>query len=136
MKHLVFFIILIFASIIRVNAQEIIHPIDKQEQECLKKYYSTADMNKCIIMSIDLWEQKIKTTSKQIESLLATKDKNLFQKSQKSWEKHYKAEKTLINKTLYIKKGTIYTNIAKGLILDIAKQRALYLENYLNYISR
>ena len=55
--------------------------------------------------------------------------------SQNSWEKYKIDEFRSIDKMLKNKQGTMYLNVDKGLKVDIVKQRALKLKEYLNTVN-
>ena len=55
--------------------------------------------------------------------------------SQNSWEKYKIDEYNYIDKMLENKQDTMYLNVNKGLKVDIVKQRALKLQEYLNTVN-
>jgi len=112
-----------------------IHPLDIKLQNCMAKDYSTAGMNNCVYDSIDDWQKEIDRYSKIIKKELTPEQTVLFEQTQKDWEAYYSKEKTLLYKTIYIKTGTIHTNIAIGEIHALIKNRALFLKNFLSEIS-
>ena len=111
------------------NAEK--HPIEIQQEKCMKKDYSTAGMNKCAYEATEAWIKQISVYAEMIKKEISAEQLPLFSKTQRDWQKYYNNEKKLIAKTIYSKDGTIHTNIAAGMIQNIAKERALYLKSYL-----
>lgn len=107
------------------------HPIEIQQEKCMEKDYSTAGMNKCANEATEAWIKQISIYTELIKREIPAEQLPLFFKTQHDWQKYYNNEKKLIAKTVYSKDGTIHTNIATGMIQNLAKERALYLKSYL-----
>ncbi len=106
--------------------------IDVQLEKCIEKDYSTSGMNKCVYAAIDARLEQISIYSNMIKKELSKEQFTVFVEAQKAWEHYYEIEKKLIVETVYNKEeGTIHTNIAAGMLQNLAKQRALYLKSYL-----
>ena len=88
-------------------------------------------MNKCVYIATDAWLEQISVYSDLIKNELSKEQCTVFISAQQTWERYYELEKKLIIETVYNKEGTINTNIAAGMLKNIAKQRALYLKSYL-----
>ncbi len=117
------------------NAQTKIHPIDKAEDACIAKTADTQVMNKCSDIAQKSWEKEI---AKTLSELKMTLDKEIYESllnSQKSWDIYRNNEFQAINKMLADKQETMYLNVSKGLKVDIVKQRALKLKEYLNTVN-
>lgn len=112
------------------------HSIDAQLEKCIEKDYSTSGMNKCVYAATDAWFEQISIYSDLIKKELSKEQFSVFIESQKAWEHYYELEKKLAVETVYNKEGTIYTNIAAGMLQDLAKQRALYLKSYLYELKK
>ena len=123
-KLFLIFISLIFLSCCYSTAQTTLHPIDKAEQDCISKTSDTQVMNQCSIIAQKEWEKEIKKTLSELKSVF-----------QNSWEKYKIDEFCSIDKMLENKQGTMYLNVNKGLKVDIVKQRALKLQEYLNTVN-
>lgn len=107
------------------------HPIEIQQEKCMEKDYSTAGMNKCANEATEAWIKQTSIYAELIKKEMPAEQLPLFSKTQHDWQKYYNNEKKLIAKTIYSKDGTIHTNIAAGIIQNLAKERALYLKSYL-----
>lgn len=107
------------------------HPIDIQQEKCMEKDYSTAGMNRCAYEATDAWLKEVSKYTDLIKKELSTKQLEIFTNTQQNWQKYYDTEKKLIAETVCTKEGTIHTNIAAGMVQNLAKQRALYLKSYL-----
>ena len=105
--------------------------IDAQLEKCIEKDYSTSAMNKCVYIATDAWLEQISVYSDLIKNELSKEQYTVFISAQQTWERYYELEKKLIIESVYNKEGTINTNIAAGMLKNIAKQRALYLKSYL-----
>ena len=134
-KLFLIFISLIFLSCCYATAQTTLHPIDKAEQDCISKTSDTQVMNQCSIFAQNAWVREIKKTLSQLESVLDKESYKNLMESQDSWEKYKNDEFHFIDKMLNNKQGTMYLNVNKGLKVDIVKQRALKLQEYLNTVN-
>ncbi len=134
-KLFLIFISLIFLSCCYSTAQTTLHPIDKAEQDCISKTADTQVMNQCSITAQNEWEKEIKKTLSELKSVLDKESYKSLINSQNSWEKYKIDEFRSIDKMLENKQGTMYLNVNKGLKVDIVKQRALKLKEYLNTVK-
>ena len=134
-KLFLIFISLIFLSCCYSTAQTTLHPIDKAEQDCISKTADTQVMNQCSIIAQKEWEKEIKKTLSELKSVLDKESYKSLINSQNSWEKYKIDEFRSIDKMLENKQGTMYLNVDKGLKVDIVKQRALKLKEYLNTVN-
>ena len=134
-KLFLIFIFLIFLSCCYSTAQTTIHPVDKAEQDCISKTADTQVMNQCSITAQNEWEKEIKKTLSELKSVLDKESYKSLINSQNSWEKYKIDEFRSIDKMFENKKGTMYLNVDKGLKVDIVKQRALKLKEYLNTVN-
>ena len=134
-KLFLIFIFLIFLSCCYSTAQTTMHPIDKAEQDCISKTADTQVMNQCSIIAQKEWEKEIKKTLSELKSVLDKESYKSLINSQNSWEKYKIDEFRSIDKMLENKQGTMYLNVDKGLKVDIVKQRALKLKEYLNTVN-
>ena len=134
-KLFLIFISLIFLSCSYSTAQEILHPIDKAEQECISKTSDTQVMNQCSITAQNAWEKEIKKTLSQLKSVLDKESYKSLIKSQNDWERYKFDEFEAIGNMLKDKQGTMYLNVDNGLKVDIVRQRALQLQEYLKRIN-
>ena len=134
-KLFLIFISLIFLSCCYSTAQTTLHPIDKAEQDCISKTADTQVMNQCSITAQKEWEKEIKKTLSELKSVLDKESYKSLINSQNSWEKYKIDEFRSIDKMLKNKQGTMYLNVDKGLKVDIVKQRALKLKEYLNTVN-
>lgn len=130
MKKLLLFLILIFLfNFSLATAEE--NPIDVEYSACMDKDYSTAGMNNCTVEARLKWEKEIQKNIKLINKELNKGQRKIFNQANKKWEEYYNAEKQVIFDIIFNLDGTIHTNIAHGNALSLAKERALYLEEFL-----
>lgn len=134
-KLFLIFISLIFLSCCYSTAQTTLHPIDKTEQDCISKTSDTQVMNQCSIIAQNEWEKEIKKSLSELKSVLDKESYKSLINSQNSWKKYKIDEFRSIDKMLENKQGTMYLNVNKGLKVDIVKQRALKLKEYLNTVN-
>lgn len=134
-KLFLIFISLIFLSCCYSIAQTTMHPIDKAEQDCISKTADTQVMNQCSVTAQNAWEKEIKKSLSELKSVLDKESYKSLMNSQNSWEKYKIDEYNYIDKMLENKQGTMYLNVNKGLKVDIVKQRALKLQEYLNTVK-
>lgn len=134
-KLFLIFISLIFLFCSYSAAQEILHPIDKAEQECISNTSDTQVMNQCSITAQNAWEKEIKKTLSQLKSVLDKESYKSLIKAQNDWKKYKVDEFEAIDKMFKNKQGTMYLNVDKGLKVDIVRQRALQLQEYLKTIN-
>lgn len=134
-KLFLIFISLIFLSCDYSIAQTTMHPIDKAEQDCISKTADTQVMNQCSVTAQNAWEKEIKKSLSELKSVLDKESYKSLMNSQNSWEKYKIDEYNYIDKILENKQGTMYLNVNKGLKVDIVKQRALKLQEYLDTVN-
>lgn len=125
-----------FLKVVALTNESQQHAIDVQLEKCIEKDYSTSGMNKCVYAATDAWLEQISIYSNLIKKELSKEQYTIFISAQRSWERYYELEKKLIVETVYNSEGTIHTNIAAVMIQNLAKQRALYLKNYLYELKK
>ncbi len=109
--------------------------IDKEEQACIAKTADTQVMYKCSDIAQKDWEKEIVKTLSELKKSVSKENFENLIKSQQAWEQYKNDEFNSIDKMLSNKKGTMYINVAKGLKVDIVKQRALTLNEYLKTVN-
>lgn len=134
-KLFLIFISLIFLVGCTSNAQTQMHPIDKAEEACIAKTADTQAINKCSDIAQKAWEKEITRTLSELKTTMDKESYESLLNSQNSWEIYRNSEFQAINKMLADKQGTMYLNVSKGLKVDIVKQRALKLKEYLNTVN-
>ncbi len=106
------------------------HPLDSALEECLKNKISTFEMNACVIKAQKLWLKELKNELEGIRKKLSDEQLIKFNITQDKWFEYYKAEKKLISNTLFTKNGDINSSFGNNYLLEILKQRALFLKQY------
>ena len=130
MKKL-FFIFIIFCIGTICFAQENIHRIDVEYTKCLDKNLTTAGINQCTFNAADMWLKEAKHSVKLINKELNKEQKQIFNDANKKWLEYYNAEEKSIIEIIFNIEGTIHTNYASMQIMNLAKQRAMYLNEFL-----
>lgn len=92
-------------------------------------------MNQCSITAQNAWEKEIKKTLSQLKSVLDKESYKSLIKAQNAWERYKVDEFEAIGNMLKDKQGTMYLNVDNGLKVNIVRQRALQLQEYLKTIN-
>lgn len=100
------------------------NPIDTREQRCISKDYSTAGMNNCVYKATKEWHQEINNNILLLKNNMSEEQYKLLIDSQNKWQQYEEAQRVLLNATIGIKVGSIYTNILAGVKNEIVKRRA------------
>lgn len=110
--------------------------IDKNEDACMQKAISTADMLKCTTIANTAWDKEMNKYYKLLMKKLPTAQKNDLLKAQKSWLLFRDNDASFVNNSIRdSRQGTMYINIAGGERRELVKQRAIQLRNYYQIIS-
>ncbi len=111
------------------------HPIDIEEERCLKKAYSNADMRNCTYDAMDAWFEVIEKDLATLKKILSSEKYEAIVKSQKQWKKYQEEEFETNNLVVLNKGGTFYHVVSVGDKAHIVKERALLLNSYVNLYS-
>jgi len=104
-------------------------PIDKLEQECMKKDYSPSGMNACTQKSYELWDGDSKKIYKMLMNVLDDEEKQQLKDSQNAWFKYRDLEIKFRMNSLMNNEGTLFSNLAMAEKLSIIKQRVKELKS-------
>ncbi|MDQ1264946.1 MAG: hypothetical protein QG635_96 [Bacteroidota bacterium] len=110
------------------------HPLDKWLLDCLEGKNSTSDMLECMNQTYTKWNDELTHAYKSILPKLESKAKKALQASQKSWIQYRDIEFKFIE-TLYSKEGSVDKISIVSEKIEVIKQRALMLTEYLNTID-
>lgn len=111
------------------------HPIDIEEEKCLKKADSNADMRNCAYDAMDAWFAVIEKDLAVLKKILSSEKYEAIVKSQKQWKKYQEEEFDANNLVVLNKGGTFYHVVSVGQKANIVKERALLLNSYVNLYS-
>lgn len=110
--------------------------IDKNEDACLQKAVSTADMLKCTTIANTAWDKEMNKYYNLLIKKLPTTQRTDLLKAQKAWLIFRDNDAGFVNSSIRDgKQGTMYINIASGERRELVKQRAIQLRNYYQIIS-
>lgn len=113
-----------------------LHPIEKAEQDCMKKEnYTTAAMLNCVEISIDEWTIETEKYYNNLMNILPKQQQLLLIDSQKKWNEYKKIQWELNKRTLCKKVGSMYVTICIGNDADLVKNRAQELESLYYFLT-
>lgn len=104
------------------------YTIDKIEEICISKNYSTQGMLECTYKAKIAWENEINTNLTLLKNITSKEDFKNIQLSQKYWET-YRDKENLLYDLIQQKQGTMFQNVVAGYKRDLSKQRALELKS-------
>lgn len=109
---------------------EKLHPIEIEEQECMKKVgYTTTGMSECSYKAMDMWFKEIDKYLGLLKTVTSEEDYSNILKAQEDWKKYQESEFVALS-IIMNKQGTIFQNILSGKERGLVKQRALDLRNF------
>ena len=127
--------LLLFAVFgISVAAQDekpVTHPIDAAQAKCLKTHHGTMPRAKCYSDASGAWNEDVTKTYAALLLKVSATDKGSIEKSQTAWGKYRDAEYDLISHFYGNKRGTGYISVRIIARMEIVKERALRLEDWL-----
>lgn len=131
-------ITLLLLSFLLVHGQtEEKHPIDIELQKCLdsKGNYTTQGMIECVIKATDSWDKELNKNYKTLLGLLTEEQKEKLKESQRQWIKFRDSELEFSSSFYNQLGGTIWIPIAARTRLDLTKQRAQELLDYISTLT-
>ncbi len=112
-----------------------IHPIDKEQQDCIDKNQTTAGMINCTNAAYKAWENEIDKNYAALLSTLSPEGKEALKSSQSAWIE-YRDKELLLLKSVYENiSGTMYRTMWAQDRVNIVKSRALELKEHTNIDS-
>lgn len=111
-----------------INTEEL-HPIEIEEQKCMKKAdYTTTGMSECSYKAMDMWFKEIDKYLGLLKTVTSEEEYSNILKAQENWKKYQESEFVAIS-IIINKQGTIFQNILSGCETGLVKQRAVDLKN-------
>jgi uncharacterized protein YecT (DUF1311 family) len=108
------------------------HPIDKMQEDCIKKDDSTAGMANCTYKAQDMWDKELNKNYNALMKKLSPTDREVLKSAQKKWLEFRDSEFKLID-ALYSKlQGTMYIPMRASELKEIVRKRAMDLSAYLD----
>ena len=105
--------------------------IDADLEKCLSKDNSTAGQRSCISSAQKLWDKELNKSYLSLSQKLSKNGKSELLEAQRSWMKFRDSEFKLIDKYYFdVRKGTLFYVIAENRKLEIVKERALQIKEY------
>ena len=113
------------------------HPIDVELQKCLdtKENYTTLGMTECIVKAADSWDIELNKNYKILLGLLTEEQKEKLKESQRQWIKFRDSEMEFSHSVYNQLGGTMWIPIAARTRLDLTKQRAQELSDYISTLT-
>ena len=106
---------------------EEIHPIDKNERDCIAKNMTTTGMSECSYKAMNEWFMEIDKYISLLKSVTTEEDYNKILNAQSKWKEYQEAEFKAVS-IIMNKQGTIYQNFLAGEECGLVKKRALDLK--------
>ena len=109
------------------------HPIDIELQKSLdsKENYSTQRMTECVIKAADSWDNELNKNFKTLLGLLTAVQKEKLKEVQRQWIK-YRDKELEFSRSYYNQmQGTMWIPVAAQTRLNLTKQRAEDLSDYI-----
>ena len=107
---------------------EKLHPIEIEEQKCMKKAdYTTTGMTECSYKAMDMWFKEIDKYLGLLKTITTEEDYTNILKAQENWKKYQEAEFVALSPIMN-KQGTMFQNVAVGNKTNVVKERALELK--------
>jgi len=113
------------------------HPIDVELQKCLdtKENYTTLAMTECIVKAADSWDIELNKNYKILLGLLTEEQKEKLKESQRQWIK-YRDNELEFSRSFYTQmQGTMWIPVAARTRLNLTKQRAEELSDYISTLK-
>lgn len=111
---------------------EPIDPIDKQENDCLDKASSTAEMIACADAAYRAWDKELNRLYSQLMKELPTTSRQLLKDSQLEWMKYRDKEFSTIADIYSHVQGSMFRPVCVDDHAKIVKARVLQLKTYLD----
>ena len=110
------------------------YPIDLELKKCLnyKEHSTTQKMTDCVIKATDSWDKELNKNYNTLLSILTDEQKEKLKESQKQWIK-FRDNELEFSGYFYNKVGgTMWIPVAAQTGLDITRNRALVLLEYIS----
>jgi len=113
------------------------HSIDIELQKCFdsNENYSTKGMTECVITATESWDKELNKNYKILLGLLTDEQKEKLRESQRQWIK-FRDNELEFSKSFYGQmNGTMWILIAAQTKLDLTRNRAKELMNYISTLT-
>lgn len=113
------------------------HPIDIEMEKCLdlSQNQTTAGMSNCVKLATQKWDNELNVKYQKLLKLLTDEQKEQLKVAQREWIKYRDKELEFSNQFLTNMQGMMWITVASETELNLIRQRAIDLENYLLYLQ-
>jgi uncharacterized protein YecT (DUF1311 family) len=120
------------ASICKSSEKETtIYPIDKKQEDCIRKDPSTINVINCTAKAYESWGNELEKNYLELMQELSPAGKELLKASQLEWIKYRDKELKLLNHMSGNFSGSLYRVECAQDRVNLVKDRALELKEYL-----
>ena len=132
-KKSVFILFLMSSSILSFGQNN----IDSDLKKCLSTDNSTGGQRKCINSARNSWDKELNKSYLSLSQKLSKTGKRELVEAQRNWILFRDSEFKLIDKYYFdVKKGTLFYVIAENKKLEIVKERALQIDEYVEQFDK
>ena len=111
------------------------HPIDKALEACIDKNGSTAGMVQCTDNAYAAWDKELNKNYGDLMRALKPKQKETLRLAQLAWIKYRDLQFNLIDSIYDTMDGTMYIPMRVSARMQVVKERALELKDFLNLVT-
>jgi uncharacterized protein YecT (DUF1311 family) len=110
-------------------------PIDRAMEAAMEKDPSTAGMVRAISDATAQWDKKMNSIYKSLRKNMEADEWSSLVLAQKAWINYRDLQITSIEATYSKMEGTMWVPVSASRVMEITKERALFLESLLENIS-
>ena len=110
-------------------------PIDRAMEAAMEKDPSTAGMVRAISDATAQWDKKMNSIYKSLRKNMEADEWSSLVLAQKAWINYRDLQITSIESTYSKMEGTMWVPVSASRVMEITKERALFLESLLENIS-
>lgn len=110
-------------------------PIDRAMEAAMEKDPSTAGMVRAISDATVQWDKKMNSIYKSLRKNMEADEWSSLVLAQKAWINYRDLQITSIESTYSKMEGTMWVPVSASRVMEITKERALFLESLLENIS-
>jgi uncharacterized protein YecT (DUF1311 family) len=110
-------------------------PIDRAMEAAMEKDPSTAGMVRAISDATVQWDKKMNSIYKSLGKNMEADEWSSLVLAQKAWINYRDLQITSIESTYSKMEGTMWVPVSASRVMEITKERALFLESLLENIS-
>ena len=134
-RALTLFLLLLFVPASSHAQEPKKHPIDKALEACIEKDSSTAGMTNCTYKAQEMWDKELNRVYNVLAARLDAEGKRALKATQVEWIKYRDTEYKLIAAIYSRMEGTMYIPMRAADQMEIVKQRAQGLKEYLELVK-